>query len=210
MGKIISLVIVAVVLVGGFLYWNSQKKSSSESVAATQSVPEMMPEKGMISSIREAMGLGEKMQCTYSVKNGDVPVESSVVVDGGKYRSTSMVGGMTVQALFDGEYQYSWTSASKTGMKMSKDCLVKMASWAKETTEKLPTMPESRDMEKTFDMAEGVKCVPAPETDFTVPSDITFTDQCAMMEQSMEMMKEMKEKMPAGMTMPDMSKMMAQ
>lgn len=210
MGKIISLVILAVVLAGGFLYWNSQKKSSPESAAVTKSASEMMPEKGMISSIREAMGLGEKMQCTYSVKNGDVSVESKVVVDGGKYRSTSIVGGTTVEALFDGEYQYSWTSAAKTGMKMSKDCLAKMAAWAKEATEKFPTMPESQDMEKTFDMAEGVKCVAAPETDFTVPSDIVFTDQCAMMEQSMEMMKEMKEKLPAGMAMPDMSKMMAQ
>ena len=37
-------------------------------------------------------------------------------------------------------------------------------------------------MEKAFEMAKNVKCTPASDTDFTLPADVTFTDQCALME----------------------------
>ncbi len=210
MGKIIGLVIAAVFLIGGFLYWNSRDKVSMEVIPdASTTTKGMVPtpameEKGVVSSIKDAMGLGQKMQCTYVMNDGDKSIESKVVVDGKKFFSTTATGEMIVYALFDGENQYSWTSASKTGMQMSKACLEKM----KESVKDMPTAPETpmtpKDMQSAFDVAKNVKCEPAGSVDFALPKDVTFTDQCAMMEQSMQMMKDMKDKLPAGMTVPGM------
>lgn len=212
MGKIIGLVVIAVLLIGGYLYWSSQRGPTGMEgmpdtvMAPGDAVTGMATEEGgMVSSIKQAMGLGQKMQCSYAVAQGDQSVQSTVAIDGGKYKSTTMVSGMTVYALFDGENQYSWTSAAKTGTKMSKACLEKMGDMAKDMTKptSAPAPAEAPDMEKAFEMAKNVKCEAAPAVDFTLPKDVTFTDQCAMMEQSMKMMQEMKTKMPAG-SMPEM------
>lgn len=213
MGKIIGLVVVAVLLIGGFLYWNSREsgptgmEKTSDEMAAVPG--EMLgvakEEKGMVSSIKDAMGLGQKMQCTYMMNEGGKAFESKVMVDGEKYASTTTIDNMTVYGIFDGENQYSWTSAAKTGMKMSKACLEKMQATAQNMAKPAETPGAApQDMEKAFEMAKNVKCEPASSADFTIPKDVTFTDQCAMMEQSMKMMEEMKDKMPAGMTIPSM------
>ncbi|MGB4833976.1 MAG: hypothetical protein WBP40_03020 [Candidatus Moraniibacteriota bacterium] len=215
MGKIIGLVVVAVLLIGGFLYWNSRPKpvandmplagqmDPNNEVAAKNPTP-MAEEKGMVSSLKEAMGLGQKMQCTYAMSKGDDQVVSTVFIEGSKVKSTTTVGDMTMYSLMDGENQYSWTSASKTGMRMSKACLEKLQTSVKDLPKPAgaPTPAEPQDMEKAFDMAKNVKCEPASGADFTIPKDVTFTDQCAMLEQSTKLMQEMKDKLPAGMMLP--------
>lgn len=213
MGKIIGLVVIAVFIIGGFLYWNSRQsgptgmEKTDDGVTAVpgEALGMAKEETGMVSSIKEAMGLGQKMQCTYTMNEDGKALESKVVVDGKQYASTTMIDAMTVYGVFDGENQYSWTSATKTGMKMSKACLEKLQTTAQnmaKPTEVPATAPQ--DMEKAFDMAKNVKCEPMSGADFTIPKDIVFTDQCVMMEQSMKMMEEMKDKMPAGMTVPSM------
>ncbi|MFZ1627270.1 MAG: hypothetical protein WAT81_05755 [Candidatus Moraniibacteriota bacterium] len=211
MGKIIGLVVIAVFLIGGFLYWNSQQ-SGPTSMEKTDDGVTAVPgevlgmtkeETGMASSIKEAMGLGQKMQCTYTMNEGGKALESKVVVDGKQYASTTKIDTMTVYGVFDGENQYSWTSATKTGMKMSKACLEKLQTTAQNMAK--PTEAPAtalQDMEKAFDMAKNVKCEPTSGADFTIPKDVIFTDQCAMMEQSMKMMEGRKDKLPAGMTVP--------
>lgn len=209
MGKIIGAVFVFVLLVGGFLYWNSRPKAVVNTPSVDQAAKEMLPApaegQGVISSIKEAMGLGQKMQCTYTMNEGGKAFESKVVVDGDKYASTTMIDNMTVYGVFDGENQYSWTSAAKTGTKMSKSCMEKMTAAVKDMS-KPAESPTSvtEDMEKVFETAKNVKCEGVTNADFALPKDVTFTDSCALMEQSMEMMKEMKDKLPAGMTMPSM------
>jgi hypothetical protein len=107
MGKIIGLVVVAVLLIGGFLYWNSRPKpvandmplagqmDPNNGVAAKNPTP-MAEEKGMVSSLKEAMGLGQKMQCTYAMSKGDDQVVSTVFIEGSKVKSTTTVGDMTM------------------------------------------------------------------------------------------------------------------
>lgn len=211
MGKIIGLVVIAVLLIGGFLYWNSQQDGPAGmgntddgmAVVPGEMLGTAKEEKSMVSSIKDAMGLGQKMQCTYTMSEGEKAFESKVMVDGEKYASTTTIDNMTVYGVFDGENQYSWTSAAKTGMKMSKACLEKMRTTAQGMAKPVETSAATpQDMEKAFDMAKNVKCEPVSGADFTIPKDVTFTDQCAMMEQSMKMMEEMKDKLPAGMTMP--------
>lgn len=213
MQKIIGLGVLVVVLIAGFFFWKQKSEPIDEAAIPANMMAETTPEKGMVSSIKEAMGLGQKMQCTYVLNESGESVESKVSIDGEKYRLTTVVGGMQVDTLFDGENQYSWNSATRTGMKMSKACLEKMGEAVKDMPEPagdVPVPAEPKDMEKAFDMAKNVKCEPAPDIVLSWPRDIVFTDQCALMEQSMQMMEEIKEKLPAGMPMPDMSQIMAQ
>lgn len=205
MGKIVGLVVVAVLLVGGFLYWNGRSGNQSAMEKDSAPLPAAPEEKGVVSSIKEAMGLGQKMQCTYTMNEGGKSFESKVMVDGQKYASTTTIDNMTVYGVFDGENQYSWTSATKTGMKMSKTCLEKLQESVKDMPKPADTPAAApQDMERAFEMAKNVKCEPATGADFTIPKDVVFTDQCAMMEQATKMMQEMKDKMPAGTTVPGM------
>jgi hypothetical protein len=215
MGKIIGLVVVAVLLIGGFLYWNSQQKPGANEIPLgsqmdpnngiiTKNPAPTSEEKGMVSSLKEAMGLGQKMQCTYVMNEGDNQVVSTIFIDGSKTKLTTVMGDVTMYSLMDGEDQYSWTSASKTGMKLSKACLEKLRTSVKDLPKPTGTQaaPEPQDMQAVFDMARNVQCEPSAEVDLTVPKGITFTDQCAMLEQSTKLMQEMKDKLPAGVTLP--------
>lgn len=216
MGKIIGLVIVAVLLVGGFLYWNSRGGDSAamkEETGGTMSLSSdslgtAKEESKVVSSIKDAMGLGRKMQCTYAIGD-DKAIQATVLVDGEKFKSTTVMKDMTVHGLFDGETQYTWTDKEKQGSKMSKACLDKMTARfqdmsADASKKESAAAPSVQDLREGFDGLKDVQCQAASAVDFSLPKDVSFVDQCAMIEQSMKMMDEMKDKLPAGMTMPAM------
>lgn len=209
MAKIIGAVVAVVVVIGAFFVWQSKQAGApmdeSGAMAPKAESGESMMEKGMgaVASIKDAMGLGKSMQCSYSVSE-DQSIQSSVVVDGQKFKSTTVMKDMTVYGLFDGEMQYTWMSNSKQGMKMSKSCLEQMTNTVKDMTKPETSAPAARDMRDELDMAKNVSCQPAAGVDWSLPKDITFVDQCAMMQDSMKMLQEMKDKLPAGMEMPVM------
>lgn len=211
MVKIIGGGVVLVLLGVGFWMWQSRQATAPDAPTDQQTssdAPQGMVEKGMgvVGSIKDAMGLGQKMQCTYTMEQDGKPFQSTVLVDGEKFKSTTTIDTMTVHGLFDGENQYSWTSASKVGMKMSKSCMEKMTESVKDMVAQAPKGQDSQveDIRKGFDMAQNVQCEAALSADLSLPADITFTDQCAVMEQSMKMMEQMKGKLPAGVEVPKM------
>lgn len=210
MGKVIGLVVVVIVLVAAVFFWlnksgkESGMKTTEDSLQSmTLNIPSAMPEGGLVGSIKEAMGLGRQMQCTYESGEGDQAFQSAVVVNGEKFQSTATVNGMQVYGFFDGENQYSWTSAAKTGTKISKDCLARLS--AAVQNRETDAAPRVDDLRAGFDVANNVSCSPVSSAvDMMLPTDVTFTDQCAQIEQSMQMMQEYRDKMPAGMTFPGM------
>lgn len=207
MGKIIAGVVIVVVAVAGFFLWQNGKSNPTPMKESTQSseAAEQQADKGVVASIKDAMGLGKSMQCTYSVDTGGKSVQSTVMVNGDRYQSTTVMGDVTTYALFDGETQYVWTSAGKTGTKMDKACLEEMKNAVKDLPQaSAATVPKVEDVEAAFDAAKNVSCTPAVGVELSVPKDVTFTDQCAMMKQSMEMMKQIQGQMPQGMTIPGM------
>jgi hypothetical protein len=207
MGKLFGLLgLVVVIGVGAYWYTShapanqSALEGGQKAIEKAKDAKDMMENNGMVSSIKDAMGLGTAMSCTYTMESGGQTFESTVNVEGEKFQSVSKIGEITSYALSDGNDQYMWTSASKQGFKMSKACLEEMKKMAPPTAEgsKTPTM---EDAKAALEMAKNVKCSPAGDINLTVPTDITFTDQCTMMQDSMKMMEQMKDKMPAG-TMP--------
>lgn len=212
MAKLIGGLIVVGVLVVGVFVWQGQRAAapavSQEAALLSDNAPESMLEKGLgaVASIKDAMGLGKSMRCSYTMDQGGKPIQATVWVDGEKFKTVTQVDGMEVNGIFDGANQYSWTSAAKVGMKMSKECMEKMMKNAEDLAAVSGpaggTMPRMEDFKAGFDMAKNVSCEAAGTVDLTLPKDITFTDQCAMMQDSMKMMQEMKDKLPAGMEMP--------
>lgn len=208
MKKIIALVAAVVVLLVLFFWWHGKSGSNTQMAEEGNGSPNALPtekpgETGMVASIKDAMGLGTKMQCTYTSEANSQSFQSSVVVDGEKFMSTSVTDDMTTYGLFDGETQYTWTSKDNKGFKMSKACLNELKGMAHPTTEG-SNVPKTEDLETGLDAAKNVSCTPATGVDFTLPSDIVFTDQCVLMKQSMDMMNKLKDKMPAATTVPTM------
>lgn len=208
MGKLFGLVGIVVVLGVGMYWYTSQAptnktalESGEAAIEKAKDAKDMMEGKGMVSSIKDAMGLGTSMSCTYAMEHDGKTFESTVNVEGEKFRSESKIGDMTTYALSDGSDQYMWTSGSKQGFKMSKACLEEMKKMAPQNTDEKKT-PSMEDAKAALDAAKNVSCKPASDVDFSIPTDITFTDQCAMMKDSMKMMEQYKSKMPAGMTYP--------
>lgn len=197
MAKIIGGIIVAVLLVGGIFVWQGEK-AAAPTPPESQPMTETEEKGGVIASIKDAMGLGQAMQCTYALNEGDMAPDatSTVLVEGEKFKSTTVMKDMTVYALFDGENQYTWSSKDKQGMKMSKACLEKMTDTVKDMVPSTPSSAQAQDIREGFEMAKNVRCEAASNVDLSVPADITFTDQCAMMEQSLKMMEQLKQQMP--------------
>lgn len=208
MGKIIAGVVAVGVVVAGIFFWQKSATEPTVMMESTQTVDveEKKADLGVVASIKDAMGLGKSMQCTYSVDAGGRNIQSTVMVNGDRYQSTTVMGDMTTYALFDGETQYMWTSAAKTGTKMDKACLEEMKTVVKDmpATNQEAALPNPVDAEAAFDAAKNVSCTPASSEMLAVPLDVTFTDQCEMMKQSMDMMKQMQDKMPQNMPVPSM------
>ncbi len=161
----------------------------------------------VISSIKDAMGLGKKMKCTYAVGTGEAKFESTAYIEGSKYKSSSIIAGKTAYASFDGEVMYSWMEGSKTGTKMTMACI-------NELKNSLPPGKEGegpqgvKAPEDQFKDAVNTSCVPAVEAvDFTLPSEITFTDQCEVLRKTLDSMKNVK--LPADVKLPDNVKLPA-
>jgi len=197
MKKIFSLfaVVTAVLVFSG-----CANQKAAETPAQKETPAEVKKETGnVISSIKDAMGLGKKMKCTYSVGTGDSKFESTAFIDGKKYKSSSMIAGKLAYAYFDGEVMYSWMEDTKTGTKMTMACINDLkTSLPENQPANIPSVAKSP--EEQFDNAVNANCVPAETADFSVPTDVTFTDQCEMMKKTLDSMKNIK--LPGNVKMP--------
>lgn len=209
--KLIGVVLVVVLAAGGVWWWQTKQSESMPGTAVNgdDQTPESDPTgaslketgKQIITSIGEAMNLGHQMRCQFTTGEGDQMTSSMVYVAGEQFWTTAAVGGIKTNALFDGENQYVWMEGNKEGMKFSKACL--------ESFRGKPTDASIKDYRNEFDLAQNVQCEPVETTpiSMSLPKDVIFTDQCAMMQESLKMMEEMKKKLPAGMEIPTMPQM---
>lgn len=200
---------VALLLAGiGFYVFGRQdaapasKEEGSTETASEGALPQAEEQGSMIGSIKDAMGLGKKMKCTYSEKDGS-GVSSTVYVDGQKFKFTTEANGEKMYGVSDGDTQYMWTGTKKQGFKMTKACIEELGKTAGQATEGSganTTTPQ--DFEKSFETAENVRCEAATGEDFSAPADIAFVDQCEMMRSGMKALEQMKGQLPNGFTIP--------
>lgn len=147
----------------------------------------------VISSIKEAMNLGQKMKCVYKSEIGGQSFQSESFVDGKNHKSITTINGVKNYSVIDGDMIYSWSETEKKGTKMSMKCIEEL----KTETETNPqaSMSNLDDIKadaEDFDDAMDVNCEPIGSIDLSVPSDITFTDSCEMLKNSLEMINQYK------------------
>lgn len=150
---------------------------------------------GVISSIKDAMGLGKAMKCEYKFKSEGGDMTSTAYVNGRKYKAESTVMGKKQIVIFDEEAMYSWAEGEKTGMKMTKACMEEMDKDIPKTQGNDEPLADAKTDEEFFDDAKDVSCVPYSGADFSIPTDVIFTDQC-------EMLKGIMKNIPAGVDIP--------
>lgn len=159
---------------------------------------------GVISSIADAFASGQKVQCSYSKKDAtDTEASNYVMYIDGKNFKTRLTSSnenqqIVMNSIFisdNGGTVYSWTEGQKIGTKFSIDCM-------KEVTKDLSQAQQNQqanDPQNAYKDALDVKCSPASSVDLTIPSDITFNDQC-------EMMKGLIQNMPKVPNVPNIPK----
>ncbi|MDQ1283684.1 MAG: hypothetical protein QG620_32 [Patescibacteria group bacterium] len=164
---------------------------------------------GMISSIKDAMGLGTAMKCTYTDTFDGKTYVSEAYVKGDNYKSANEVDGKKMNSLFDGKVIYSWTEGEKKGTKMEAKCFEDMPKPEEKADSDSAAPIEEKSPEDEFENAMDVKCEPAGGVDFNPPTDVVFEDQCEMMKNLMKNIPAnvpgMPENIPQNMNIPNMN-----
>ncbi len=135
---------------------------------------------GVVSSIKDAMGLGKTMRCTYRIKDQNGESTVTTYVDGKKYATEMNIAGNKQRMVYNEEAMYTWQEGQKQGMKMTKACTEEMDANIPEDSESNEDIPEI-DAEDAFDGAMDVKCEEVSNADFSIPNDVEFQDQCEML-----------------------------
>ncbi len=195
---LLSSLVLAVVLLSGC------GKKTAEQNAGNKETAQKEETGGVITSIKDAIGLGKKMQCTYTYKEGEESFTSTTYVEGEKYKGESEIMGKKQIMVFDGNTMYSWSEADKKGTKWDKKCMEELNKDSKKTTEESSdasalTGEELADASEVFDDALDTKCVPVASIDFSVPSDITFSDMC----EQLKKMQDAAKNLPSGIDLPE-------
>lgn len=195
-------IIILLIIIGALIFSKKQSAPVSTEVemkssgGTVQQEKEAAPEPklDMITSIKDAMGLGKTMQCTYSMQDGTNTIQSTVLVDGQKFRATTTTNGEVMNVISDGKTQYLWSDKTRQGFKIDMTCLENLKKSLPESTQNIPnTTPE--DISEDFDTARNVSCQPATINEsngFTIPTNVQFVDQCEMLQQSTRVLEQMR------------------
>lgn len=150
-------------------------------------------EMSMVDKLKNSISSGKKMKCTYKMTDENGSTEVVTYMQGDKYKSEIIIGGMKTASVFDGDIMYSWVSGQKTGTKMTMDCIngLDIKGETETETDTVPeNIPESEDeFVDTLNNAENLNCEDADDIDFTVPSDVDFVDQCEMLKSQQKMIE---------------------
>jgi len=142
--------------------------------------------KGFVGGLKDAMKNGVAMKCVTETEGTDE--EWTVYTNGINMRAEGMTEGIAQNVLKKGDVTYTWVEGEKTGQMMDLNCL---KDFKKELA--IPGLEDSFEEEDfSFEELEEseesgkTKCSPSTEGDFSVPKDIDFTDQCAVIKKQME------------------------
>lgn len=199
---------IAIFAIGAVILVSGCAKKPVENQGQTKNEESAVKEEsgGVISSIKDAMGLGKKMQCTYKYKDNEQSFTSTVYVDGKKYKGESEVMGKKQLMVFDGETMYMWPEGEKKGTKWTKSCMDDLSKEGQKNEDREESnidKDETKDIEEAFKDAMDVKCTPVASIDFSVPSDIIFSDMCQELKTLQEKFQGIGNDLPSGGSLPD-------
>ncbi|MEI7750441.1 MAG: hypothetical protein WCJ25_05620 [Candidatus Moraniibacteriota bacterium] len=170
--------------------------SADQSQSPTQaSLP--APSGGGIAEWASGLASGKKMQCTYEMGGtADKPLSVKMFADKSHYRTETVTPAGTMISISDGTAMYTWTAGTKQGMKMDFEC-------AKGLQSNLPKDAAGAPQSSYSSPEDAVKNIPniacsesSDPVDFSVPSDVTFVDQCALLKHSLDAAKNAQSQIP--------------
>lgn len=175
---------------------NSAKESQQlTGEIATGGENEPKEEGNILNKLKSAVTSGKKMKCVYKIENEGKSTEIVSYMQGDKYRSEIDMGAIKTRSVFDGDVMYSWTEGQKQGMKMTMDCMESLGgeTAAGDNKEEEIALKDGDDFVESLKDAQNLSCEDADDIDFSIPSDIEFTDQCEMLKSQQELMEKFKQ-----------------
>lgn len=140
-----------------------------------------------IDNISSAIGRGEKYICTYKDSSG---VNSKIYIDNDKFKTEYQENNITQFSQFDGIYYYYWQSNNNSGYKIENTCLDDLVVGTKEETNSQNQSENEQEYndeinsyQTTDDLSNSseVSCQIVSTIDLSLPSNISFEDQCAIL-----------------------------
>ncbi len=162
------LSIVGVLLVGAIVVAviRSKDETPSDTATTTGAV-----ENKVSGSILDLTKMDGERKCTWTTSQGGVTMTGTISIARGKFRTdveTEIPGAgpIVAHSIGDGDFVYSWTSATSQGFKMK-------VPEGTATTE-LPNIEETQAL--TADYSFNCSSWNADSGEFALPSGITFTE----------------------------------
>jgi hypothetical protein len=147
-------------------------------------------------TLKNALAGGQTLECSYKMKNGDTASEIKGFMGGKKYKSTFTMKGEEYISVMDGETMYNWSAKTKQGTKMNIACIQELGKNLPQSESQKP-----KSSEEIADDMTDINCQPASAVDFSLPSDVTFTDTCQQMRNSVQQMQQIRN-IPNGNNLP--------
>lgn len=144
------------------------------------------------------LGKGKAVEC--SVPGGGMATK--MYAEGKNYRTETEIDGKRHLSVSDGKTMWTWTEGEKQGMKMEFSCMDDIRSTTPE--EGGPAPEYAASPEEALGEKPDISCSESGPIDISVPDDIVFADQCALMKTQLQAMEEMKKNLPS---LPDMNRM---
>lgn len=197
----------AMIAAGGFIllvgavsaaFFMMRDDASPQAGDERSAVVEQSQEESGIAKWREGLEAGKSLACDYRMMGGEgegTPVKMYVERD--RYRTEVETPQGTYISISDGKTVHSFLEGSREGMKMDMDCMKELADDLPKTGD-TPAQEQYAAPAEAIDNIPGISCRETGSVDVSVPSDIVFTDQCAMLRQQTEMMKQYKDQMPGN------------
>lgn len=194
MKKWIIIAVVAILLFAGgayLLFANNQTTTPTQQSSPQTAEQTKNDENSITGNIFSLLQSGQNVACTFSSTADDTSSSGTVYVSGknmrGDFQSTINSQTSNTHMIRDGEWMYTWTDGQTTGLKLK--ITEEDERQGKEMAEKM----ESDKKNQGFDISQQVdySCKPwgVDQSKFTVPSNVTFTDLSAQMEDAKNMMQ---------------------
>jgi hypothetical protein len=141
----------------------------------------------------ELLAKGKSVKCTSASENNGVKTESEFYIDAAGGRSKSVVKitvagkEQIMNSITTKEAVYTWTEGQKEGLLFA---VTKTEPTAAQPTAAAPTAPSAQPSNAKYDF--NCKAWNIEESVFALPSDVTFVDQAAKLNELMKNIKPVK------------------
>ncbi len=139
------------------------------------------------------LGDGKSVECIMPSEG----MTTKISAEGKKYRTETVIDGKKHLSVSDGKVMWTWIEGEKQGMKMEFSCMDEIRTTIPEGGGPAPEYAASP--EEALGTNLDIACEEAGSVDVSVPSDVVFSDQCALIKTQLQAMEQLKNQMPQGM-----------